>query len=158
MRILFKVFIPLIPIVLLLLSSCAPTKFVSVFKEDAYEGGNIKSVLVVGVTENQINRRLFEDTFTAQFKKKGVDAVASYTVIPTFNGLNKETVLSEAERLGVKTILATNLLGVQKEHIHFNPLDYDPVKKRHSFGSYFPAATEYAHSPVSYTKIEQVRL
>ena len=148
----------LVLISLVLMTSCAPTKFATVWKDEAYTGGHIKSVLVVGVAQNPFNRRLFEDIFTKQFKKKGIDAVPSYSVIPTHKGINKETVLSEAEKLGTSTILAANLLGVKEEYVHFDPLGYEPVRKANSFSTYFPAVTEYAHSPVSYTKIENVRL
>ena len=141
-----------------LLIACASTKLVSVWKDDAYKGGVIKSVMVVGVTENHVNRRMFEDKFTERFKKWGIDAVPSYSVIPTYTGLSRAAVLSEAEKQVISAILATNLLKVKEETIKFEPLDYEPVKSRHYFGSYFPAATQYAHTPVSYKKVESVRL
>jgi len=148
----------LVLISLVLLTSCAPTKFASVGKDEVYTGGHIKSVLVVGVAQNPVNRRLFEDIFTKQFKKRGVDAYPSYSVIPTHESIKKEAVLSEAEKLGTSTILVTNLLGVKEEYVHYDPLNYRPSGHRHAFSAYFPAVAEYANSPSTYTKIENVRL
>ena len=138
--------------------SCAPTKFASVRKNESYTGGYLKNVLVVGVSENLHNRKMFEDVFTEKFKKKGIDAVPSYSVILIGKDLNKDSVLSEAERLGMNTILVTQLLGIKEEYVHYEPLDYDPYRGKTAFQRHFAGSSKYAHSPVSYTKMESVRL
>ena len=143
---------------LLLMIACAPTKFASVWKNDSYTGGPLKSVLVVGVSENLQNRKMFEDVFTEKFKKEGTDAVPSYSVIWTFKDLNKDAVLNEAEKLGINTILVTQLLGVEEEYVFYDPLDYDPYKGPGAIGRHFAGASKYAHSQLSYTKMESVRL
>ncbi len=144
---------------LLLMIACAPTKFASVWKNDSYTGGPLKSVLVVGVSENLKNRKMFEDVFTEKFKKTGTDAVPSYSVILIFKDLNKDRVLNEAEKLGIDTILVTQLLGVEEETVFYDPLDYDPYKGRAGhFGRHFAGASKYAHSQLTYTKMESVRL
>jgi hypothetical protein len=101
---------------------------------------------------------MFEDVFTEKFKKKGIDAVPSYSVILIGKDLNKDSVLSEAERLGMNTILVTQLLGVKEEYVHYEPLDYDPYRGKTAFQRHFAGSSKYAHSPVSYTKMESVRL
>ena len=143
---------------LLLMIACAPTKFASVWKNDSYTGGPLKSVMVVGVSENLKNRKMFEDVFTEKFKKTGTDAVPSYSAILTFKDLNKDRVLNEAEKLGINTILVTQLLGVEEENVFYDPLDYDPYKGRAALGRHFAGASKYAHSMESYTKMESVRL
>jgi len=143
---------------LLLMIACAPTKFASVWKNDSYTGGPLKSVMVVGVSENLKNRKMFEDVFTEKFKKTGTDAVPSYSAILTFKDLKKDRVLNEAEKLGIKTILVTQLLGVKEEYVHYEPLDYDPYRGRTAFGRHFSGPDQYAHSSVTYTKMENVRL
>jgi hypothetical protein len=103
---------------------------------------------------------MFEDVFTEKFKKKGTDAVPSYSVILTFKDLNKDAVLNEAEKLRIDTILVTELLGVKEEYIHYEPLDYDPYKGRGALSRHFAGSSKYAYAnkPVSYTKMESVRL
>jgi hypothetical protein len=143
---------------LLLMIACAPTKFASVWKNDSYTGGPLKSVMVVGVSENLKNRKMFEDAFTEKFKKTGMDAVPSYSVILIYKDLNKDRVLKEAEKLGINTILVTQLLGVEEETVFYDPLDYDPYKGRDALGRHFAGASKYAHSQLTYTKMESVRL
>jgi hypothetical protein len=101
---------------------------------------------------------MFEDVFTEKFKKTGTDAVPSYSAILTFKDLNKDRVLNEAEKLGINTILVTQLLGVEEENVFYDPLDYDSHKGKYKFSSHFSGSAVYAHSPVSYTKMESVRL
>jgi hypothetical protein len=158
MRTKFNLYSFLILISLLLMIACAPTKFASVWKNDSYTGGLLKSVLVVGVSANLKNRVMFEDVFTEKFKEKGIAAVPSYTVILTFEGLSKDAVLNEAEKLGINTILVTQLLGVKEKYVHYEPLDYDPYRGRTAFQRHFSGPDQYAHSSVTYTKMENVRL
>jgi hypothetical protein len=156
----FNLRIFLILISLLMIISCAPTKFASQWNNDSYTGGHLKKVLVVGLSKNLYNRKLFEDVFTEKFKKKGTDAVPSYSVILTFKDLNKDTVLNQAEKLGVDTILVTQLLGVKEEYIHYEPLDYNPYKGTSAFSRHFAGSSKYAYAnkSVTYTKMESVRL
>jgi len=138
--------------------ACAPTKFASVWKNDSYTGGPLKSVLVVGVSEKLQNRKMFEDVFTEKFKKTGTDAVPSYSVILIFKDLNKDRVLNEAEKLGINTVLVTQLLGIEEETVFYDPLDYDPYKGPGAMSRHFAGSSKYAHSQLSYTKTESVRL
>ncbi len=155
-----KIVYRLVLILSLLIISCAPTKFARVWKNDSYSGGFLKSVLVVGVSDNIHNRKMFEDVFAEQFKKNGTHAVPSYSVILLFKDLNKDTVLNEAEKLGINTILVTQLLGVKEEIVHYEPLGYDPYKGRGAFSRNFAGSSKYAYAnkSVSYTKMESVRL
>ncbi len=155
-----KIVCRLVLILSLLIISCAPKKFVRVWKNDSYSGGFLKGVLVVGVSDKIHNRKMFEDVFAEQFKKNGTHAVPSYSVILTFKDLTKDRVLNEAEKLGVDMILVTQLLGVKEEIVHYDPLDYDPYKGRSRFSRHFAGSSKYAYAnkSVSYTKMESVRL
>jgi hypothetical protein len=143
---------------ILLLISCAPTKFASVWKDDKYTGGALKSVFVVGVSDKIYNRKLFEDTFAERLKARGVKAAPSYPAILKFEDIEPDRVLSEADKLGMKAIIVTQLLGHEEEYINYEPLDYDPAKGNKGFGSRLPTSTEYVKSGGVYTKTKQVRL
>jgi len=154
MRATSNVFGFLVFISMFLLISCASTEFQTVRKDDTYTGGYLKKVLIVGVSKNLKNRVRFEDTFSAQFKKRGVDATPSYKAILSAKNLTKEKVLNKAEELGVDAILVASLLGVKEKYIHYDP----SVQRTSKFDVYWTKINAYAHSPVTYTEIEDVRL
>ena len=133
---------------LFLVLSCASTEFSSVSKDDSYGGEPLKKVLVIGVFEQLRYRKIFEDVFSDAFQKRGVEAIQSYRVILSKIDFQEEKVLYEAEKLGVDAILVTHYLGVKEKYIHYDPLNYQ----------HFHYVWEYAGEPVTYTKIESVRL
>ena len=98
--------VTLIP--LLLLFSCASTQFTSTWIDSKYKGRFLNNVMVIGVSENQRNRRIFEDEFVRQFKSHGVEAVSSAEVISHDKELNKDTIETEARKLGVDEIFVTH--------------------------------------------------
>jgi hypothetical protein len=68
-------------IFLFFVTSCAGTKFLSVWKDETYSGGAFQKILIVGVSEKPTNRRVFEDELVKQLKSHGTDAVSSATVL-----------------------------------------------------------------------------
>lgn len=100
---------------LLMMTSCSTTALDSVWKDPHYQGGKLEKVLVIGVAKQQTNRRLFEDLFVAQLKTYGTDALASYTIIPSEEKLDKASVQSKIETLGVGAVLVTRLVDIKKE-------------------------------------------
>ena len=54
--------------------------------------------------------------------------------------------------------MVTQLLGVKEKYIHYDPLDYDARKGHGALGRHLLGASNYMHSPVSYTETESVRL
>ena len=95
--------------------SCSTTTLKTVWKDDNYQGGKLKEVLIIGVAKNQTIRRLFEDEFASQLKDHRLEAIASYTIIPSEGMLDKSTVDSKVKTLGVDTVLVTSLVEKTKE-------------------------------------------
>ena len=98
-----------------IITSCATTTLDAVWSDPNYQGGKLQDVLVIGVAREQTNRRLFEDKFVAQLKSYGTNAIASYTIIPSEEKLDKKTVESEIRRLGVDAVIETRLVNVNQE-------------------------------------------
>ena len=145
-------------IYLLFLAACASTKLTGVYKDRNYGGGYLKSVMIVGVSDNLKNRRLFEDTFVEQFKKTGIKAVSGVVVIQKEKKLNKETIKGAAENLGIETVLVTHLVGVEEKETYVPP-SYDYMPGRHNrFGPYYSSVHQYTHTPGYYIDHKYVRL
>lgn len=94
---------------LLLITSCASTTLTVVWKDDNYRG-RLDKVLVIGVSEKPVVRRVFEDEFAMQLQARGVGAVPSHTLFATPELLDKGSILSEVERLKIDGIIVTRLV------------------------------------------------
>jgi hypothetical protein len=146
-------------IALFILTSCAPTRLTKVWKDDAYTGGPVGSVLVVGVSDNLANRKIFEQHFTGQFRQNGVKAFPSYDVISQDKELNKDTIKNTAEELGAATVLVTHLVGVEEKEEYMPPAYTSvPTAGNMHLGRYYDGVYSTVHTPGYYVKNEYVRL
>lgn len=149
----------LVGIALIVLSSCGATNLTYVWKDPRYEGGYLRSVMVVGVSEEVARRRLFEEVFVREFEKRGIKAVASIKVLGPDTQLTKDAVKAEAHSLGVEAVLATRLTAAGKEDIYqpsgtsTMPSDY-----ARSLDLYFYGSGAHSAYPGMYSKHYVVRL
>ena len=93
-----------------IIASCSLTSPNAVWKDPNYHGGKLNDFLIIGVSRNEINRRLFEDKFTASLKALGIKAVPSYNILPTEDLLNEENAKSKTKGLGYDAVLVTRLV------------------------------------------------
>lgn len=146
-------------IALFILTACAPTRLTKVWKDDAYTGGPVNSVLVVGISDNLVNRKMFEQHFTEQFKQNGAKAFPSSEVIPVERELNKDTIKGTAEELGADAVLVTHLVGVEEKEEYVPPAYTSVPGPQHaSLGRYYSGVYSTVHEPGYYVKNEYVRL
>jgi hypothetical protein len=109
-----KRFCGIFPIIcLLFLNTCATTQFNSVWKDETYQGGPLKEVLIIGVAKKPAVRTYFEETFAQQLQARGVDAIPSNVVLPGSEMLKKETIISKINELKIDSVLVTKLVDVK---------------------------------------------
>lgn len=144
---------------LFILTSCATTKLTGVYKDSAYTGGVLKSVMVVGVAENPRNRRVFEQFFAEQFKNNGVKAFASSDIILRGQELNKDTVKGTAEKLGAEAVLVTHLVSVGEKEEYIPPTYASVPGPQHAhLGRHYTGVYATVHQPGYYATNKYVRL
>ncbi|MBW1841188.1 MAG: hypothetical protein JRI75_05285 [Deltaproteobacteria bacterium] len=147
------------------LSACATTKLTEVWKDKSYTGGSLKSVMVLGLTENDKTRKMFEDAFSNQFKSRGVEAVASLDAISedmklTLDNVksHKEIIKSAAAKHGMETVLITHLAGIDEKEVYY-PGSHDPMSPGIAdFGSFYADAFTATYTPGRYATHKYVRL
>lgn len=93
-----------------LLAACSTTQVQSTWKDPHYQVMPQK-IMVVGVTKRPANRRLFEDEFVQQLQARGVEAIASYTVVPDSKQDNQRAIAREVKRAGADALLITRTIG-----------------------------------------------
>jgi hypothetical protein len=109
------------------MSSCATTALTFVWKDSAYQGGPLKKILIIGVFRELDMKKYFEDEFARELKASGVDAVASYTVFPEEDVLNKEIIVEKIRELKMDSVLVTSVIDVRDDSgyetypTHVNP-------------------------------------
>jgi hypothetical protein len=140
--------------------SCSTTTLKTVWKDDNYQGGKLKEVLIIGVAINQTMRRLFEDEFASQLKDHRLEAIASYTIIPSEGMLDKSTVDSKVKTLGVDTVLVTSLVEKTKERVSAPPSAHyrSGSRYRSDWYNYYSNSYRTSHYVDNYYEYEVVNL
>lgn len=114
---------------------------------------NLHGVLVIAVTKKMDARIDFEDAFVKALRKRGANAVASHTLLPSAKP-GKENVIAAAKKAGLDTILVTRYMGAQSQEVyHPGTIYYDvaPVPYGYGFGGYYGHAYEVAYQQPVWT-------
>jgi hypothetical protein len=94
-----------------LLASCASLPAPSVWKEEAYLGGPVKKIFVIGAfTEGGI-RKLVEKEFILRLASQGTEAIASHTVLSTAAVEKYDAVLSIMKEQGCDAVILVRSPG-----------------------------------------------
>lgn len=89
----------------ILTSACAPVKTLEVWQDETYTQP-LQKVLVMVVHQQGKIRNQFENLFSEQLTKRGVEAIPSHKVLPQLiSKLDREAVLAEVKELGVSNVL-----------------------------------------------------
>jgi hypothetical protein len=102
----------LVIISLVIISACAPTTLKSVWRDDAYHGGHLKKVLIIGVDRNLTVKTLLEDEFVEQLKAGGTEAVPSHRIFSEEENIDKRVIASKVKELQVDALLIATLKDV----------------------------------------------
>ena len=129
-------------IALFLVSACATTATMNVWRDQTYEGP-AKKVLIMGLSQKKGIQRYFEDEFVRQLRERGSDAVAGYTVLPYEQAMDKDFIVTKAKEAGADTILVATPLGREKQRTYVSGQAYGVPGSYHRWGSYYG----HAYSP-----------
>ena len=96
-----------------IISACASTTLDMTWRDPTYEGRPFAKVLVVGSTDSPDNRRIFEDVLVSELKGRGVEAVASHTLIPGEGDVKRDKIVEAVKSSGADSVLSTRLVGIE---------------------------------------------
>lgn len=109
------------------INACATTALTSIWKNETYQGGPLRKVLIIGVDRNQEMKRLLENEFVLQLKAKGIEAVPSHTVLPEVTILEKEMINAKISELRIDSVLITTLVDIKETEAYESPTFYGPT-------------------------------
>ena len=125
-----------------LLTSCATTILTTVWKDESFTGP-VRKMAVIGIFKTPAIRNFFEDEFSRQLKTHGIEAVASYTIIPIDDQSDKDIVASKLRNLGMDFVLVTRLVDRKTVQTYIPGQAYMVPGYYRSWGGYY----QYAYSP-----------
>jgi hypothetical protein len=141
-----------------LIVSCADTKTELTQKpvDDAFKGKPASDILVIAITGNEHNRRVFEKKFVSKLKSIGVDAVASEEAIPMPPDLKmkKETILDAVRQYENDAVIITSLIDKEQKDVYTR----GDARYRGFYGFYLRRSANPGYSSESSTVLLETRL
>ena len=100
-----------------LLTACAaPTVLTTQWVDPQFAGKPpLRSLLVMGITKDPSNRRVFEDQMVAQLGARGVRAVPSYRFAPDAAAAERVKLEQAVKEAGVSGVLLTRVINVSEQ-------------------------------------------
>jgi len=130
----------------MLVTACASTQLNSVWKDPSYKTRPAR-IMVIGMSKNPLNRRLFEDEFVAQLKARGTEAISSYTVLPDKQQDNQGAIAAKVKELGADTVLVTRLVSKKTVQTYVPGTPYFPPPYYGTWPDYYGYGYRYMYSP-----------
>ena len=129
--------------------SCATkTELSGVWKSDSPAPHAMNRMLVIGIAENDIKRRSFEDAFTAALGEQGINAIPSYQVLPNPERLSKDSIQQAIRGRGVEGVIATQLVKIDNREKYVPPKTYvSPQYYGRGLYGYYGRGYEVVHEP-----------
>ena len=141
----------------LLLGACAaPTVLNTQWVNPQFVGKPpMRSVLVLGITKDPTNRRIFEDQMVAKLGARGVRAVPSYRFAPDAGAVEQVRLEQVVKEAGVSGVLLSRVVNVT-EQLNVSPGMVTGPPMGYGFGGFYGYyggmwATSYYMPPTVYT-------
>ncbi len=123
----------------IVITACA-TGPIAEWQDDNFSGP-VDNLLIIGVSDQETNRRLFEDSFVKELAAVKVRAIPSYRVMSTDETVSRETVEKAIEGQNIDSVLVTRLLGIEEVQA-YHPPSYYPYNR--SYSSYYSHSMQYS--------------
>ena len=104
-------------LILALLPACAGTKIIDPWRDPAFSGG-LKKVFVIGIVRNRGPRSMLEDEFVRQLKDRGIDAVASTSVLPDEPLPARDIIAAKVREAGADSVIAAKFIKKVSAETH----------------------------------------
>ncbi len=104
------------------IAACANTKVTQSWHEENLNK-SYKHPMIIGISDSQQTRQIFEKHFAAELKKVNVAAIPSYKLINSKQKMNRETVIKAVRGTDIDAVFVTYLVSSEQEiKNHESPL------------------------------------
>jgi len=143
---------------MILIACGTVTKIPNAWRNPAHEGAPYQKIFVIGVGENDTNRRLFEDQFAAALSGKGGIALPSYGALPHSERLTEAQIRGAIRGGSYDAVVVTRLLGVEEKTEYVPPRTYTVPRHYGGYYGYYGSSWDVVHEPGYYQTHTIVRL
>jgi hypothetical protein len=141
------------------LAACgASTKIPNTWRNPAHQDAPYQRIFVIGVGENDTNRRLFEDQFAVALSVRGAVASPSYGALPQSERLSEAQIRGAIRGGGFDGVVVTRLLGVDEKTEYVPPRTRTVPGNIREYSGYYGTSWNVVHKPGYYTTNTIVRL
>jgi hypothetical protein len=144
-----KLFIFLVAVSALAACSKTKTSIPLSWRNPSVEHAAFKKLLVIGISENDGGRRLFEDTFSKALAGQGTSAQASWGLLPQSTKLTEEQIRGAIEGGNFDGVLISRLMSVDQNQEYVPPSTYTVPTSYHGYGyyGYYGSSYSVVHEP-----------
>jgi hypothetical protein len=133
---------------LFLLAACGGgTQFSGVWVDPTYQDRQLQRILVVGVSENQTGRLMWESEMAAQLKHYKVDAIPSSTILPRDEMLSEAMVKENIAGKDIDGILVTRVMSVDQHEEYVPGTTYTVPSTYYNWYGYYSMGYSVVHDP-----------
>ena len=100
-----------------IIASCATTDLMDSWK-DAELNHSFQHLMIIGVSDSQQTRQIYEKYFVAELKKHNITATPSYTLISSKQKINREVVVAAIKNTDIDAVLVSYLISADTEVKH----------------------------------------
>ncbi len=136
----------------LIISACA-TKPTAVWQEPSFTG-SVDNILIIGVSDTDSSRRLFEDTFVRDLSALQINSKSSYKILPEVKTLTRENIESAIAGEKIDAVMVTRLLGIEDAEVYHPPVYYPYSRSYYGYYSHSLASA----APGYYAKYKILKL
>jgi hypothetical protein len=129
-------------------AACATTRMTNVWRSPNYPGSSNLRILVMGVSPNPANVKLWEDAMAKKLKSLNRQPVTGYSVLPPGRMVDKAEIVELVKQNNIDLVLITRFVS-QKTQVDYVPptVTYVPPPTYYGYYPYYSYGYGVAYSP-----------
>ncbi len=140
----------------LLLTGCSTSSIIGSWSDPGLTKGSANHILVLGVSDNEMVKRSFEDMMVIRLKEKGVLATPAYRMVNHGEKLERDVVLQFMQTNSIDSVMVTKLIDKRTETVvtpsqtSVRTGDYNSYRAGGSYNRWYPnysASYDVTHTP-----------
>ena len=140
----------------LLLIGCSTSTIIGSWSDPSLTKGSVQHVLVIGIAENDMVKRTYEDTMVIKLKEKGTLATPAYPLMKKGEKLERDAVVDYMQKNNIDSVIVTKLIDKRTETVvtpgqtSVRTGDYYGSSYRGGYNNWYPnyaASYDVTHSP-----------
>jgi hypothetical protein len=124
------------------------TQLTGAWSEPAYQGQPNQKVLVVALTQNERNMKIWESAFSTALQADGAQPIAGSSLLPAAGAADEAALRGAVKQCGADLLAVTRLLAVDKEQEYVpGSTYYSPAPSYYGYYGYYSSSYAVVSTP-----------